>query len=77
MTAWDVRDPCHPESVVVPHWVPGRLSLPIVPTWEVRAYPTGALLHIARSYEDADNWRLTNHQASVIVPHWVDPQVVG
>lgn len=43
---------------------------PVNPTWEIRDYPTGTLLHTADNYWDADNWRLLNHQASVIVPHW-------
>jgi hypothetical protein len=42
----------------------------IAATWEVRAYPTGALLYTAGTYERADNWRLLHHQTSVIIPHW-------
>jgi hypothetical protein len=43
----------------------------IAATWEVREYPTGRLLHVAPTYEAADNWRLTFHQAATVVPHWV------
>jgi hypothetical protein len=46
----------------------------IVPTYEVRAFPTGQLLHTAPSYELADNWRLRFHQAASVIPHWVVPQ---
>jgi hypothetical protein len=42
----------------------------IVPTYEVRAFPTGRLLHVAPTFEAADNWRLRFHQAASVIPHW-------
>ena len=62
--------PSHPGSFRLRAFPAGGTPIIAEPTFEVRAYPSGEVLHTAPSYEDADNWRVRNHLASVIAPHW-------
>jgi len=62
--------PSHPGALRLRAFPAGGVPMIAEPTFEVRAYPTGEVLHTAPSYEDADNWRVRNHLALVIVPHW-------